>query len=484
MAGTVTSSRMTDQGFYYSYRNANSSGLLRDGIFDPSKVYSNSWKPAVQQTTSFRSGKSFLKALSDPEQIVQDEDLRDRDLPDNSDLLMLREKNQALADSTYDHGHPFSTVKIERSFSTVNLRSSNGQVSYYGPACVFNGSGALLASPFDGSVTNGKPSIQPGASPTVDLSYGAKAISKTIPTLPVAGIAAFLGELHEGLPRRIGHSTLFSEQADVFRGIGDEYLNVVFGWKPFVSDIKKFAYAFSNAGKLLAQYRKDSGKTVRRKYAFPPLHDTASFPAYTIGFGGSDVRPSSCIKIPIDNSAISTFSSPEIDSLVTFGSTASVHQSAVVKQRYWFSGAYTYLVSEDDSFLGRMESYVQQANKLLGIKLTPDVLWELTPWSWLSDWEVNIGVNISNMTALGQDNLALRYGYLMHESVFRHYVSTSPVTSYSGWSGPIRSTYRFTTKERVRSTPFGFGSNPASFTERQWAILGALGLTKAPKVLF
>jgi len=482
MAGTVTSNRITDENFYFSRRCLSTGGALLDDVFDVSRTYSNSWKPAIQQTTSYRSGRSYQKALTDPQQFVVDDDLLDIQRADGTASQLL-ESFSLPSSSKYDRGHPFSTIKIERELSTIGkLASQDGKTSYYGPIGLFY-PGCGLNSSFDGSVSSSRPNIVPSSSfPDIDQAKGTYAISKTIPTLPVAGTAAFLGELHEGLPRLLGHSILFRERAHAFHGLGSEYLNVQFGWKPFVHDIKKFAKAFSNAGRILEQYRRDSGKTVHRHWGFKPIKETKVYPEYPFGYGSNLVN--FVLQLPCNNTTYGTLSSPEINSLMVFGRTASAHASSVLEQKYSFSGAYSYLLSEDDSFFGRMERYVQEANKLLGIRITPDVLWELTPWSWLADWEANIGVNITNMTALGKDNLVLRWGYLMRTTHFNHYISTSKFTSYSGFDQSIHSTLRVTKKERIRSSPFGFALNPDGFTNRQWAILGALGMTKSPRSLF
>jgi len=485
MAGTVITTRITDKNFYFTRRNSSTGGVLKGDVFDVSKTYSSGWRPAIQRTSSYRSGVSFMKALSDPNMIVEDEDLRDRLVPDRSDQLLLRETNQAKQDTSFDRGHPFSTTKVEREFTTATLSSVDGNISYHGPLSVSFSNG--LNSPFDGNVLDsGAPAIFASSDwPSIDLTYGAKAINKTIPTLPVAGVAAFLGELHEGLPKAIGHSLLFKERAHAFHGLGDEYLNYEFGWRPFVKDVKKLALAFQHAGVLLKTLKKNSGKNLRRHFVFPIIRDEKVYPSYRTdpqGFGGIPI--SAVLQLMTNNTVYGTFSQPEMATMIRAGTSATLNASYVRKQHYWFTGAFSYLLSEDDSFLGRMEGYVEKADKLFGIRLTPDVLWELTPWSWLADWEGNIGVNISNMTALGQDNLALRYGYLMRETSLNHYTSTSRITSYGGLDGPLHTTYRVTCKERVRSSPFGFGLSSAGFTDKQWAILGALGMTRAPKTLF
>jgi hypothetical protein len=94
----------------------------------------------------------------------------------------------------------------------------------------------------------------------------------------------------------------------------------------------------------------------------------------------------------------------------------------------------------------------------------------------------NIGSNIANYSAFQQDGLVMRYGYVM-----RHVRATRILTSQgtvfkSGPSTPVVTTYQVVRKDRVQATPYGFGLNPSGFTAKQWAILGALGLSRAPGV--
>lgn len=162
-----------------------------------------------------------------------------------------------------------------------------------------------------------------------------------------------------------------------------------------------------------------------------------------------------------------------------------VQKESTSTEKYSFSGAYTYLLNVDDTMLGRLERFEQISNLLLGTRLTPSVLWELAPWSWLTDWFWNVGDIISNASSLSDDGLVLRYGYLMrHTLAFNRYTISSGVTLQGGLkTGPITATFTRETKERVKATPYGFGLDPASFSAGRWAILGALGLTKSNKIL-
>jgi hypothetical protein len=153
------------------------------------------------------------------------------------------------------------------------------------------------------------------------------------------------------------------------------------------------------------------------------------------------------------------------------------------RQERWFSGAYTYYLPPYGSF----DRYRSLANKLFGSDLTPEVLWNLSPWSWLADWNLQISSSIAAAQRFQNDNLVLRYGYLM----VRDRVTVSSNYSIKGISPQdtpfTRAGYthvHYDRKRRVKSTPFGFGMNPTTdFNPFQWSILAALGMTKAPRVL-
>jgi hypothetical protein len=153
-------------------------------------------------------------------------------------------------------------------------------------------------------------------------------------------------------------------------------------------------------------------------------------------------------------------------------------------KRIWFTGAYSYYLSEDTTNLGRYRMYAEKARYLLGFELTAEVLYELAPWSWLIDWFTNLGTLVSNATKLSQDGLVIRWGYLMTEQVNTVTYTLSGVRSHDLRTtlGPSTLTLSTTRKSRVKASPYGFGLNPSSFTARQWSILAALGMTRAPRV--
>lgn len=293
------------------------------------------------------------------------------------------------------------------------------------------------------------------------IGLGATAIARCQPTNPVANVSTFLGELtRDGLPH--AGSELLKNRIRSFKDLGSDYLNVEFGWRPFVSDIRKFLYSIKNSHEILDQYERDSGRLIRRGYKF----DTVTVDP---GHGIYANRPAQPAMIP------------------QFWSNqwAPLQESGEYTKKYWFKGAFTYYLTRGDSTFAKMEKWATEADKLLGIKITPDVLWNLAPWSWFADWIGNFGDVLTNVTAFSSDKLTMRYGYLMAELSYRRRYYQEGIQFSDGIPRkPIWQDFTTTLKTRQKATPYGFGLNPSTdFTSRQWAILGALGMTQGPGLL-
>lgn len=310
------------------------------------------------------------------------------------------------------------------------------------------------------SVASAWPLPEPSSNSTL-MALGAKAIAITKPTNSIADLSVSLAEVfREGLPSAPGR-TLWKERADKARGAGSEYLNAQFGWLPLVSEIENVTKAIRDGDKLWKQFERDAGKLVRRRFEYPVSY---SGPQEVSGGGGR-------YPFPTPN----TYFYP-------LGYTGGdYHRTRYKRQRQWFSGAFTYYLPNKDSSsaIARMDYAATKARFLYGITLDPEVLWNLTPWSWAADWFVNTGDVISNLTDFATDGLVLRYGYMMEETI----VSDQHTLSGLRWSssgGPGSLTIYCVTKtlKRIRATPYGFGLTFDGFSPRQLAILAALGITR------
>lgn len=411
----------------------------------------------TQDTYSYRTSRAADVVMSDSEYLAEAASFSD----------VTRNGFTEPSDVNFDTGHPFHTTKTSLKLSHPRWHS------YYWE----NGKKVKLWLPFLPITEKGNTSDYAGIFPAVPRlssseisSYGAKAIGKTAPTNPHSNLSTFLGEfISDGLPAIIGLGTL-QNRAEVVRSAGSEYLNVQFGWKPLISDVKKFATVAARSAEMVRQFQRDSGRLVRRSYAFPTV------------VSGTD---------PVDRRVPgqTLHGFPPSGWVAAFEPGSEVYppvlESNVKAEDYWFKGAFTYYLETDQTVLGKLERFEQLSNNLLGTRLTPDTLWELAPWSWLVDWLGTFGDFLHASSLLSADSLVMKYGYLMRKTVEFNQYSIPAGLTFAGnlKTGPIRSVFLRETKERVKATPYGFGLSASSFSAQQWAILGALGLTKAPRIL-
>lgn len=398
----------------------------------------------TQVTTSYRTGRA--EGNHNPE--------NDEEIPTSSFAAIEQYRREYKeANSQWDNGHTFSTVKREAKFSHPDYTSTYAYY-YHGLLRVdtrFHIDRAVDFPPDPGFIAQ--------------AYYGSAAINRTAPTNSATSLSVALAELkREGLPGLFGHQSL-RDRALGPRQAGKEYLNVEFGWKPLVADIVSTMDAVSRSKQIIFQYLRDSGRVVRRKCTFPDIVTSSTTSQYAL---------------------LENFPNLSDWTLQFYGRDYSGTLTTTRKSvtRTWFSGAYSYFVNIHDGLLGDLEKYEGYLNHLLGINLNPETLWALAPWSWLVDWNGSVGTVIANNSLLHTDGLVIRYGYLMQETtVTDTYTLVGPRRGDGTALGPIVSTYQTTSKRRIKANPYGFGSNPASYTDRQWTILGALGLTKAPKIL-
>jgi hypothetical protein len=301
--------------------------------------------------------------------------------------------------------------------------------------------------------------------PSVTLSdlrpWGTTAIARCKPTNSVADLSNFLAELYsEGLPKLFG-STLWKENVHLARNSGEEYLNTEFGWKPMISDVRDISHAVTHARDVLEAYERGSGHVVRRRYAFPVEQ--------TVSESSEGIRDSyECL----NGGASSAIRDP----LKTGTETRRVHRTW---KQIWFSGAFTYHLPSGYRSRNALISAGIKAKTLLGLDLTPEVVWNAAPWSWAIDWFSNAGDVISNISDWATDGLVLKYGYVMeHSFVTDWYYQVKPTNfRQSGvYVSPV--TAYVETKRREVATPFGFEATWSGMSPRQVAIATALGLTR------
>ena len=285
--------------------------------------------------------------------------------------------------------------------------------------------------------------------------YGATAIARCAPANPVGELGVGASELYrEGLPFLPGIPA-WKQRTSVAKAAGSEYLNQQFGWNPLISEIRQFCSVVNRQSKVLRQYYRDAGRNVRRSYRFP-LEEEETILSESEG-----------------RATLAGVTS----TLMEEGSPGKITITRRISKKRWFEGAFTYTVPDQSDSWSKVLGYGTQADIVYGASLNPELLWNLTPWSWAVDWFSNTGDVISNISNYIRAGQVLRYGYMMEETK----ASVRMSMSSSGWkkvpSAPKSIEKYRVTKVRRPANPFGFGMAEADLSPTQLAIAAALGIT-------
>lgn len=338
---------------------------------------------------------------------------------------------------------------------------------YWGPSPIYRGDCIAIDTNHLAMVNaGGWPNITVPSTANVLGGMGATAIARSAPGSPAASTATLLGEVRrDGLPAIFG-SNILKEKTRIARGSAGEYLNYEFGWKPLIADLRKVLRSMKQANKLVDQYRRDSERWVRRTYEFPKASSTS-----TSVYGPGDPRAFPMMPGQPTNQVVSN---PRLE--ITYRETTERK----------FVGAFSYFVPPRGSnAVDRMLSYEADINHLLGTRITPEVLWDSTPWTWAIDWYSNCGDVVHNISEFMSDGLVMSYGYMMeHKTATTLYHGEGAYLGYAA-SGPqplipysSDAILGYETKVRIPASPFGFGLEFSQMTARQMAISASLGITR------
>jgi len=283
-------------------------------------------------------------------------------------------------------------------------------------------------------------------------TQGATAISRCIPTDPGINLADSIAQSIgvNAIPKMVG-AAFWREKTKFFKALSGEYLNIEFGWRPFVSDIFDSMKAVKNSHQILNDLDAGSGKNTRVGYAFP---ESSTFDLATKGL------------------TVQSW-----DGSKSFSNGTSNSYSGITTTNTWFKGCFRYVLPKTRGNMSQLEKHVDYANRVLGLgvnEITPELLWDAAPWTWAVDWAANVGDILHNTSALSHDSLVLLYGYIMTHKKAQ--------AVWTAGGNPVSAGLQFTQlqewKMRFPASPYGFGLSYTGLTLQQKAILAAAGISQ------
>jgi hypothetical protein len=344
------------------------------------------------------------------------------------------------------------------------------------------------------------PYVPADPTPTSLAGWGAKGWNRTFPTHPIYSMGVSIAELKD-FPQMISHTakalsglrgraftrtTKNFQQfiSDLKRGpkyIADNYLNVQFGWVPFVQDLNAAINYRENLMKKLRWLRRKNGKSIYRRV--------------TLDSGGFSEN------IARNLAPLSTCSPVFVSSLYS-GDNSTSKPFPILKtysRKIWYVARYRLHIPELSGVAPLLRDHTRLKAQLYGLDLDPSIIYKVMPWTWLYDWFVSVGAILQNIYMNAKMQVVAQYAYVMASEAYQYdapgrvsvnrgkypvVISSSPLIL--GWSLPPLtfsgvSKTRWEFKQREVANPYGFGITFASLSAYQWSILAALGLSRGAK---
>lgn len=342
----------------------------------------------------------------------------------------------------------------------------------------------------------GPPSTAAYGDFVLDLNgQGTAFIRSNRPGNPAANFGQFILELRD-LPRI---PQLYKYRAKFFTELGSEYLNVEFGWLPFISDLRALFRTQQNLRKLLDRLILSNGRGLRRRSKHRSTtdhivsyksHVAEPFPSLGNTFPDD---PEVLAPSWVDGLHVSAIYPPGYTGDPWTGSCV-IDVDQFIDTVVWECGTFHYYIPDvgSDRWTG------QAVTTLFGLNPSPHTIYAVYPWTWLLDWFTNVGDIVSNLSANSVENEVITNAFAMREVTDRREVIVR--TNWDNYeNGSLHFGYHLfvpagtdelhysefrRNKLRRQASPFGFGLRQNEFTTRQGAILAALSYDKDGGVRF
>jgi hypothetical protein len=387
--------------------------------------------------------------------------------------LLVSMNHRRTYNGSWDGGGPFLCLKrsvVHSKGLTRDRVRQNGAVVFYTnagsagtPQFVIPSTSKAAVAGYIQSATDyglvGYNRTKPGQS-SADLLVSAKELlSDGLPSIP-------LSTMLKRVPMRSIPMHL-DRDIRAFKNLGSEYLNIVFGWKPFIKDLRALYKTMKTIDAQVNRLIAQNGHAIRRRAVLKSTSESVEevkvfTSTYVNIYGGGNPWPS--------------------------GKTRW-SRTTTDEEEIWYSARYRYWIPKPLSWQWQAKARAV----LFGAYPTPGNLYAAMPWSWLVDWFASIGEVLNAIGPTAVDNLVQLYGFTMRKTT--HKVVCSSWTAHAGFDNynpsigfgytyaghdlSTQSVYTDVVKSRSGGfSPFGPDKVAAGFTPYQLSILSALSLTR------
>jgi hypothetical protein len=332
--------------------------------------------------------------------------------------------------------------------------------------------------PHSDAVYNALGTVYNDLYPDLD-SLGSQAYARLRPQLARAGLGQALVEMRE-VPHMLKTSAKgfheiwrqiasFKQRGSTKRaarmlpkGAGNQFLNIQFGWVPFLKDLQDTLSVYQNARQLKSQISRDNGRWIKRRRVDKLIESR------DVVYTRTDIPGVQ----PTGNPGFDFYDTSSYLYTITKVETTNV----------WYEGSWKYYRPEfdwDSDMSKGPIAALQREMAIYGADINPTLIWKVTPWSWLADWFTNAGDAVQRAQDWGTDSMVSKYMYLMHHKTYGFELNSMFRTSNG--QGRNMTWYRTASTKRRQnaSTPFSFGPAGGDLTPRRLAILAALGLSRS-----
>jgi hypothetical protein len=358
-----------------------------------------------------------------------------------------------IAAQGYDHigastGHPGPPYRAGGAFGVVHLKT------FVMPSFVNAVKEAFGSQLYKGYVWSTFPSFASLAvrtnMQTESFTYGATGYARARPDAPIMNLGVSLVELRElpAMTRRLNSAAQNVANGRPLRGAnaGAAFLEWKFGYDQLIRDLMKLLNVQARLDLRYVQLKRDAGQRVRRGST---IVNDASISTSTGSGGGAGMASTTAMAVNYED----------------------VYS---ITKRIWFSGAFRYFVPPNE-VESRDTRFIRQQ---LGLGIDANLLYHVTPWTWLFDWFTGLGDAVSNAQLNRDNNTVSDYAYIMNHYRQSHIRTTRWTLSNGTTFGTSAGRY-IDQKTREGASPYGFGLHVGDLNANQIAILAALGISRA-----